>query len=273
MRKIILAIVLMILMKHSCFSQSDTLVISVRGFDIVMVKVEGGSFKRGCNPEIKPHDSCCFKKNWGENIVTLKNFYIAKFETTQLLYESIMGNNPSQARPDRHTGKSAVLPVENVSWYEAQIFIDSLNKITRLCFRLPTEAEWEFAARGGNYDNPYLYAGSNNINDVAWFDYGGPISGWEWTMGVGGKKPNQLGLYDMTGNVCEWCSDWYDETYYQSQNKFYNPKRPETGDRKVVRGGNWGIHSECLLDVRYRQGEFPDRKQPYIGFRLALDSN
>ena len=273
MNKVCLAIVLMLLMKCSCFSQNDTLVINVRGFDIVMVKVVGGSFKRGCNPEIKPHDSCCFRKNWGENIVTLKSFYIAKFETTQQFYESIMGDNPSQARPDKYTGERAVLPVENVSWYEVQNFIDSLNMITGQRFRLPTEAEWEFAARGANYNDPYLYAGSNDINDIAWFNYGGLINGWEWTMGVGGKKPNQLGLFDMTGNVCEWCSDWYDETYYQSQSNFYNPKGPETGDRKVVRGGNWGVHSERLLDVRYRRGESPESKKPYIGFRLALDVN
>ena len=239
-----------------------------------MVKVEGGTYKRGCNPQAIPHDSCCFLQNRGENTVSVKSFYLAKFEVTQKLYQQIVKKNPSWFKTSSEIGPSDNRPVESVTWYDAQTFIDSLNIITGMHFRLPTEAEWEFAARGGiNQDTSY-YAGSNDLNDVTWCVkdiYRGVVPHC-WTFPVGGKMPNSLGIYDMTGNVSEWCSDWYSDSYYQTQSKFDNPKGPQEGDKKVIRGGDGSRTSIPTMDVRYRKGADPSKRDMHIGFRLAMDA-
>jgi len=138
-----------------------------------------------------------------------------------------MGKNPSTFTGDN-------LPVEQVSWNKTQDFIKKLNQKTGKNYRLPTEAEWEYAARGGNKSKGYKYAGSNNINDVAWYTSNSNSK----THEVGTKLPNELGIYDMSGNVWEWCSDWYGENYYGSSPS-NNPKGPGTGDDRVLRGGSW----------------------------------
>ena len=168
-----------------------------------------------------------------------------------------MGNNPSKFI-------EANKPVERVSWNDCQEFIKKLNLLTGLQFRLPTEAEWEYAARGGSKSQGYKYSGSNNIDDVAW--YGDNSS--ETTHQVGTKKqPNELGIYDMSGNVWEWCSDWYSDSYYSSS-PTTNPTGPTTGYDRVDRGGSW-INSARLCRVPIRNGVNSGYRSYGIGFRLV----
>ena len=188
--------------------------------------------------------------------VTLSSYYICKYEVTQALWRAVMGSNPSEIKGDN-------LPVECVSWDDCQTFINRLNSYTGRNFRLPTEAEWEFAARGGNYSRHYKYSGSNNIDDVAWY---GDNSG-NHSHPVGAKQANELGLYDMSGNVCEWCSDWYGSYSSYSQN---DPTGPNSGSYRVFRGGSryvvhaWGCRSSC------RCGITPGDRYNGLGLRLAL---
>ena len=166
-----------------------------------------------------------------------------------------MGNNPSYFKGDN-------LPVENVSWNDCQTFIFRLNNLTGKNFRLPTEAEWEYAARGGNRSRGYKYSGSNTLSDVAWFD---DNSGSK-THPVGTKSPNELGLYDMSGNVWEWCSDWYG-TYSSSSQT--NPTGPSSGSGRVRRGGCW-LNDAGLCRSSSRCDGSPDERGDYLGLRLAL---
>ena len=257
-----------------CFAQQDTIKINIRDVDITMVKVEGGTYQRGCNETIE-EDSSCFKQIRGENTVTVNTFYMAQLEVTQELYHVVTGKWPAWFKPDKALGLSKQCPVESVSWYQAQGFIDTLNALTGKKFRLPTEAEWEYAARGGKHNDPYRYAGSDNIDEVTWFHHDDPNIlnvCHAWTMPSGKKKPNSLGLYDMTGNVAEWCSDWYSETYYQTRRVFNNPKGPETGEKKAVRGNSFGVGFLPSMDIRHRRGVAPDKKDMHIGFRLVMDA-
>jgi formylglycine-generating enzyme required for sulfatase activity len=213
---------------------------------IEMVFVEGGEFIMG-DAELEdapPHK------------VTVSSFYIGKYPVTQAQWEAVMGNNPSEFKNCENC------PVENVSWYDCQGFIQKLNAKTGKTYRLPTEAEWEYAARGGKRSKGYKYAGSNEIEAVAW--YGGNSN--DKTHPVGQKKPNELGIYDMTGNVWEWCCDWYGESYYNSS-PGNNPKGPESGRYRVLRGGSWGNFAESCL-VAGRNDWDPGRRGDYLGFRL-----
>lgn len=271
MRRVLVPLFLLV----SCcaIAQQDTIKVLVNGVDIVMVKVEGGTYQRGCNKTIE-EDSACFKQIRGENTVTVNTFYMAQLEVTQELYHVVTGKWPAWFKPNKAIGLSKKCPVESVSWFQVQSFIDTLNALTGMKFRLPTEAEWEYAARGGKHNDPYKYAGSDNIDEVTWFHYDDPNvvnSCYTWTQEVGKKKPNALGLYDMTGNVAEWCSDWYSETYYQTQRIFKNPKGPGTGDKKAVRGNSFGMDFLPSMDIRHRRGVAPDKKDMHIGFRLVMD--
>ena len=174
--------------------------------------------------------------------VNTSSFYISKYEVTQEEWMFVMGNNPSLFGGSKR-------PVDNISWDDCQLFIKKLNELTGKQFRLPTEAEWEYAARGGKLSHGFKYAGSNIIQDVAWFE--GNSDGQ--THEVGSKMPNELGLYDMSGNVFEWCED------------FYYP----TGPRRVNRGGGWNNTAWCCT-VRSRHDGDPDRHDSAIGLRLAL---
>ena len=205
--------------------------------DLQMVKVEGGMFERE------------------GNMVVLDGFQICKFQVTQRLWECVMYNNPSDCKGERR-------PVESVSYEDVQKFIGKLNERTGKQFRLPTEAEWEFAARGGNNSKGFKYAGSNNPGDVAWFD---DNSGGK-THPVGEKSPNELGLYDMSGNVWEWCQDWYGN--YPTEMSV-NPKGPNRGSYRVNRGGSW-YDSESYCAVSFRDSDSPSRRNRDLGFRLAL---
>ena len=200
-----------------------------------MVYVSGGTFTMGGTSE-QGSDAADDEKP--THSVTLSSFYIGKYEVTQALWKAVMGSNPSKWKGDN-------LPVEQVSWDDCQTFIRKLNALTGKNFRLPTEAEWEFAARGGNNSRGYKYAGSNNIGDVAWYDNN---SGSK-THVVGTKSPNELGIYDMSGNVWEWCQDWFGSYSSASQT---NPTGASSGSYRVLRGGSWNYSArDCRSSHRY----------------------
>ena len=231
----------------------DVITIPVKdGICIEMVKVEGGTFMMGATSEMKNPNS----NEKPVHQVTLTNdYYMGKYEVTQALWQAVMGSNPSEYKGDN-------FPVETVSWNDCQKFISKLNSLTGRMFRLPTEAEWEYAARGGKESRGYQYSGSSNISDVAWYDEN---SGSK-THPVGTKQANELGIYDMTGNVWEWCSDWYSSYSSSSQT---NPTGSDSGSARVSRGGGWNCNaSYCRLSVRFYYT--PDFRLDILGLRLAL---
>lgn len=187
--------------------------------------------------------------------VSVDGFFIGKYPVTQKEWYKIMGTNPS-----KFIGEN--LPVESVSWNEVQVFIQKLNQKTGLKYRLPTEAEWEFAARGGKKSNGYTFAGGNTLDEVGWYSDNSSSR----TQPVGTKKPNELGIYDMSGNVWEWVSDWYGLYGAGTQ---INPKGPSSGTYRVRRGGSWGnTSSGCRVTVRDGAG-LPESRDDHGGFRLA----
>ena len=225
------------------------------GISIDMVRVEAGTFTMGATREMK-NLWAPFDNEEPTHQVTLTNdYYIGKYEVTQALWKAVMGNNPSGFKGDN-------LPVENVSWKDCQKFISKLNSITGKTFRLPTEAEWEYAARGGNKSRGYQYSGSNNLYDVAWY---GDNSGNK-THDVGSKQANELGIYDMSGNVYEWCQDRYDNYSSSSQT---NPTGATTGSNRVERGGSW-IFTDWGCRSSYRSYGTPDCRYSFLGLRLVL---
>ena len=228
-------------------------IITVNGVAFNMVKVSGGTFQMGATSE-QGSDADSDEKPVHQ--VTLSDYYIGETEVTQELWQAVMGSNPS------HFTGSGQLPVEYVTWYDCQTFIRKLNALTGMQFRLPTEAEWEFAARGGNSSQGYKYSGSNNIDDVAWYTYNSNSK----THEVGTKAPNELGLYDMTGNVMECCQDW--EGCYDTSAQT-NPTGPTSGCRRVCRDGSWNDYAfNCRVSNR---GYIPSGDRlSRLGLRLAL---
>ena len=226
---------------------------TVEGVSFIMKEVVGGTFLMGAPPEDKDAFAYYAKPT---HQVTLSDYYIGEAEVTQELWLVVMGKNPSRF-------KGSNLPVEKVSWNDCQKFICKLNKITGQKFRLPTEAEWEFAARGGNKSKNYIYSGSEgkNLRTVAWYGANSNRS----THAVKTKSPNELGIYDMSGNVCEWCNDWYGD--YKS-NALTNPVGPSSGSFRVLRGGGWNDHNG--LSVSARENWEPDFQNFETGLRLAL---
>ena len=234
---------------------------TVNGVTFNMVEVEGGTFQMGATPE------------QGENAndnekpvhqVTLSGFNIGQTEVTQELWQAVMGTNPSKFNDNVNK------PVETISWEDCQTFIATLNNLTGQNFRLPTEAEWEFAARGGMKSQGYKYSGSDDLNEIAWYNYNayavGSSSQDYGTHAAATKAANELGLYDMTGNVWEWCQDGSGD--YSAADQI-NPTGPETGTNRVIRGGGWTNYPK-LLRVAARSGYKPGFIGNFIGFRLAL---
>jgi formylglycine-generating enzyme required for sulfatase activity len=239
--------------------------------DISLIYVSGGTFTMGCTVE---QGEDCWDSEKPAHRVTVDGYYIGKYEVTQAQWKEVMGDNPSSFKGDN-------LPVERVSWddivgksgdymtihniqYYADGFIYKLNKLTGKQYRLPTEAEWEYAARGGAYSRGYKYSGSNALGNVAWHE----DNSGNKTHPVGTKSSNELGIYDMSGNVWEWCSDWYGE---YSSNSPTNPTGFTTGSDRVIRGGSWGNGGGfCRVSLRY--GVTPDSRYYFLGLRLACSS-
>lgn len=225
---------------------------TVDGVSFTMVAVQGGTFTMGATSE---QGSDAYSNEKPVHEVTLSSYYIGQTEVTQELWEAVMGSNLSHFKGVKH-------PVENVSWDDCQEFIRKLNQKTGKSFRLPTEAEWEYAACGGNRSQGYKYSGSNNIGDVAWnYDNSG-----EYTHTVATKQPNELGIYDMSGNVREWCSDRYGDYSSASQT---NPQGPSSGSARVSRGGGWDDGAGSCR-VSGRTGFLADIPSYDLGLRLAL---
>ncbi|MBI5218647.1 MAG: SUMF1/EgtB/PvdO family nonheme iron enzyme [Bacteroidia bacterium] len=224
------------------------------GLNLEMVAVEGGSFTMGCTSE----QSDCSTDENPTHKVTLSNYYIGKYEVTQKQWEQVMGTKPSYFKNCDNC------PVETVSWNDIQEFLQILNTKTGKTYTLPTEAQWEYAARGGSKSKGYKYSGGNSLGDVAWFTDNSSSK----THSVGQKQANELGIFDMTGNVWEWCSDWYDEKYYKNS-PANNPQGANSGSLRVYRGGSWGSEARNCR-VAYRFNPFPVYRTYFIGLRLAF---
>lgn len=231
-----------------------------------MVFVEGSVFEMGSDSGEKNEKPI--------HQVKLDSFYIGKYPVTQQEYKNVMGTNPAFRKDDYS-------PVEQVNWYDAVEFCNKKSELEGLVpcysgsgkntkcnyssngYRLATEAEWEYAAKGGIKSKGYLYSGSDKISDVGWDEFNSKGTSHQ----VGMKKPNELGLYDMSGNVWEWCNDWYDQGYYCSTSK-ENPKGAEQGTRRVIRGGAWTFY-EYSCRITQREKSLPLNRFYVIGFRVV----
>ena len=261
------------------------------GFDIIaslsyvdMVYVEGGTFLMGAQSTAPFAPNFDLSANSNESpvhSVTLSSYYIGKYEVTQQFWEYVM-NYTGKAKdgstmtavesgpwlgiaPSPENGKGDYYPAYYVSYDDVvNYFIPRLNKITGKTFRLPTEAEWEYAARGGNKSKGYKYSGSDNCDDVAWYTGYYAISS---PCQVGTKQPNELGIYDMSGNLYEWCSDWYDDSYYGSSSPI-DPEGAASGSNRMLRGGSWYTYMAGCR-VTSRNYNFPFARSNGYGFRLV----
>jgi formylglycine-generating enzyme required for sulfatase activity len=249
-----------------------------------MIEVKGGTFLMGATPEQLDEAEA---DETPLHEVTLSSFQIGKYTLTQELWESVMGNNPAKNR-------GAKRPVEQVSWYDAIIFCNALSEKEGLAkcykkkdgllnklfgnlmdcdfslngYRLPTEAEWEYAARGGNKSQMYKYSGSNDVNEVGWYGAADNIGNRmieEGTSEVGKKLPNELGIYDMSGNIWEWCWDLYNT--YEPANQT-DPSGEVVGANRVIRGGSWSGKTDYCR-VSNRSNSSLEYGNSYLGFRLA----
>ncbi|MBR5028173.1 MAG: SUMF1/EgtB/PvdO family nonheme iron enzyme [Bacteroidales bacterium] len=224
----------------------------MQGVSFKMIKVHGGSFQMGATPD---QGANCSDSEKPPHEVLLNDYYIGETEVTQELWQAVMGDNPSGFLGGN-------LPVECVPWDDCNTFISNLNALSNRKFSMPTEAQWEYAARGGNRSRGFRYSGSNDVDEVSWYtenSYGS-------THPVKTKSPNELGIYDMSGNVWEWCSDWYG--YYSLAGRD-NPTGPSNGTYRVLRGGSW---YNCANESRvsYRNYNNPIAVLNGYGLRVVL---
>lgn len=260
MEKRFLLMMLIICVTTSSAQTKEDKYFKVNDVSFPMVYVEGGSFMMGAPADDKECDDNCRPAHK----VTLSSYYICKYEVSQRLWEAVMGSNPSTYKSEIPDNRFIDVPVHDVSWFDCQKFISKLNRLTGKQFRLPTEAEWEFAARGGKKSKGYKYSGSNNLEAVAWFDgetpaYIGPSRD---------RRSNELGIYDMTGNVDEWCQDWYEPYKNTAQ---VNPKGPKTGTSRVLRGGSY-FSPNKNWKVWERMKDTPYYSIYRLGLRLVLSA-
>lgn len=234
-----------------CSSSYDSLSPVIHRMIDNMVEVRGGSMKIGSTSEVDPD---AFYDESPAHVVVLSSFCIGKYAVTQEEWVAVMGNNPSHFKGDR-------LPVDSVNWFDCNEFISRLNELTHMDFRMPTESEWEYAARGGVRSKGYRYSGSNILDSVAWFEDNSD----GMTHEVGQKSANELGLYDMTGNVWEWCQDWKAD---YSEDTINDPQGPDHGDEKVLRGGGWNRNPRGCR-ISYRGDDKPDLRYCSVGLRLV----
>ncbi len=213
------------------------------GPTIELVYVQGGTFTMGSD------DSEALDREKPAHQVKLSDYYIGKYPVTQEQWQAVRGDNPSRFQGEQR-------PVENVSWDDTQEFFEKISQVTGEKFRLPTEAEWEFAARGGMYSQGYTYAGSDRLKQVGWYDENGD----DQTHEVSQLLANELGLHDMSGNVYEWCQDWFGSGYYEECQKHgvvENPQGADSGTDRVLRGGSWvdpPVSLPLCLSVSRRSG-------------------
>ena len=231
---------------------SDIQTFTVNGVTFNMVTVKGGTFTMGGTSE----QGAVASDEKPTHSVTLSTYLIGKTEVTQELWQAVMGTNPS-------TTKGNSFPVVKVSWNDCQTFINKLNVLTGKNFRLPTEAEWEYAARGGNKSKAYKYSGSSTIDNVAWYKANAGI-----IKPVASLQPNELGIYDMSGNVWEFCNDWYGNYSGEAQT---NPIGPASGDYRVQRGGSCATSADQCR-ISYRGAADPTVPFDHVGLRLCLST-
>jgi len=256
MKKIML-LVAALMVSYIGFSQTD--------MGMQMIFVKGASFFMGSDD---PHfHDAEYDNERPVHRVSIGSYYIGKTEVTNAQWRKVMGVFPPAYNGVDYDNKDCEnCPVVKVSWDDVHEFIRKLNeKFPNKHYRLPTETEWEYAARGGKYTNNYLYSGSNKISEVSW---NGKSKGT--THEVAQKKANEIGIFDMSGNVLEWCSDWYGEDYYSKTVDEIDPKGPKTGAKRVLRGGSY-FDDDITCRTTYRSRFPPDTRQWNIGFRLALD--
>ena len=253
---------------------TDSQTFTVGGVDFTMVYVPGGSYTMGCTSE---QGSDCYDYERPAHSVTVNGFYMGQTEVTQALWKAVMGSNPSNWKGDS-------LPVERVSYDDITDFLGKLNRMTGQSFRLPTEEEWEYAARGGNSSRGYKYSGGNDLDEVAWCKSNNAVprdrkltkaelkkdkGEREKNHPVKQKKPNELGLYDMSGNVWEWCLDDYRVDSSTAKAEFTRSSKDAGDTFRVIRGGSWYTDdAACTVTVRSQMS--PGGRAFYLGFRVAL---